>query len=137
MRNVLSSPIVITLPNWFSAPIALTKELRITLPIALWAFLLMLLCRVIGEIGEMALAFLGLYLLSCAVIGAWAAGHDITYRTLGPLLALPISRNKIWARRMWLSFLVTLPLFLLAGFVISTPGYWGAPVASTYGFTWV
>jgi len=116
MKPSRSLPITLTLPNWFplSLPsIFVAKELRAVLPAAFFGVVLATLAciadRRLGLLVEFA------YGISCAAIGSIAAGHDFIHRTLGTTLALPISREKIWRTRLFISFLAMLPLAILTG----------------------
>ncbi len=49
-----------------------------------------------------ALRYLGVsaYFIGTAVLGAWALGHEYTYRTLPFMLALPVPRWRWWAVKL-------------------------------------
>ena len=101
--------------------VQLWKELRALLP---WWALLVHTVAILGATSQMSrvpsgsgmrflLAAGFVYVAGAAALGALSFGHDYAHRTLGPLLALPVSRKKLLA----LKAVVLLPLLGLMGLV--------------------
>jgi hypothetical protein len=97
VKQARTGPIVIVLPDWLRAPIGISKELHAVLPIALCGLLAMLLSPALS-IGNTL--FLLPYALTCCAIGAMAIGHDFAHGTFGTILALPVSRRRLWWNRI-------------------------------------
>jgi hypothetical protein len=108
MKRSPTEPIVIVLPDWVRAPLDLSKELHVLLPMATGGLLAMLLSLVMDQ--SMRLFFIAPYALTCCAVGAMAFGHDFSHGTLGAILALPISRQRLWWNRMKPAAIVVLGL---------------------------
>jgi hypothetical protein len=102
-------------------PIQLWKELRALLP---WWAALVPTVAILGAAGQMQgisregemrflLAAGFVYVAGAAALGALSFGHDYGHRTLGSLLALPVSRKRLLS----LKAAVLLPLLGLMGLV--------------------
>lgn len=114
MKSYRAAPIssIFPAPSWPVISHFTAKELRVTVPIALWGTVLVVLAAMFNNGPISSLSF-GSFPIICSAIGAMAAGHDFTHRTLGMMLALPMDRATIWRTRLALAFLVMVPVGLL------------------------
>jgi hypothetical protein len=123
MKPARSVTVSIPLPEWLRVTVPEEKELRVLLPIALCALAVMVAA---GRGPEWSRISLLAYFIGCSALGAIAAGHDFTYRTAGWMLSLPVSRRKIWSRRLFIVAALMLPLALLVFKRTWSSGIWSA-----------
>jgi hypothetical protein len=119
VKPARTDPIVIVLPDWFRAPIDVSKELHVMLPIALCGLLAMLVSPTIG-----GFFFLVPYSVTCCAVGAMAIGHDFTHRTFGTILVLPVPRQRLWWSRIKPAAIIVLGL-AVAAFLLGCAGGMG------------
>lgn len=88
------------------------KEFRALLPMWLAVVAAMVGARQLGRGFE----FLGApaFFIGSAALGAMSFGQEYTYRTVGLLLTLPVSRNRIWASKLLLLLAFVTSLAILA-----------------------
>jgi hypothetical protein len=98
-------------------PVALAKEIRTALPF--WAASWFLPCLALiwmANVPEDASAWMGssLFALCAAALGASVFGSEFQHQTLPMLLAQPVSRRRLWVRKM----VVLMAALLTSGVVI-------------------
>ena len=102
MKPSRSVPISYVLPSWLRVPVLpifIGTEIRAILPAWLLALLLIAVAPLLGE-GPAHIAVTLGYVFGCAALGSIAAGHDFMHRTLGMILSLPVSRERLWWTRL-------------------------------------
>jgi hypothetical protein len=93
-------------------PIPVIKEARALLP--LWAACMLAVgARALGGYVVPPVAVVA-YALGGIVLGAQSVGHEYTYRTLGLLLAQPVSRGRLFLTKAAVLAIMLLTLTLLA-----------------------
>ena len=138
MRIDARVPLSDLLPDWLQQPllpIQIAKEVQALLPVWFLAWLVpcLLLALGFGERPDFfdeppSIISAGLYFLFCAVMGGNIVGAEYTHRTLGQLLCQPVSRTRIWLRKMGVLAVALLtggiPLFLF--FALFESHFWSA-----------
>jgi hypothetical protein len=101
------------LPFLTALPVFWAKELKIILTPAIWGTFCLVLALLLREGPMVGLFTIFFYPLTCSAIGALAFGHDYTHKTIGYMLALPMSRRKIW----WTRIALAAGLMMLASLI--------------------
>ena len=117
MKPSRSVPISYVLPSWLRVPVLpifIGTEIRAIFPAWLLALLLIAVAPLLGE-GPAHIAVTLGYVFGCAALGSIAAGHDFMHRTLGMILSLPVSRERLWWTRLCVALAGMTILALLAG----------------------
>jgi hypothetical protein len=86
------------------------KEFRALLPIALAGTALLLFLRICPRFPASQFFSPILYTVFCSALGALSVGHDLVYGTTSFCLTLPISRSRLWTRKLIVAAASMIPL---------------------------